>query len=79
MNNNDEAAQKMMDLVMNVYSYANENNLDITSKEDISKALTALKPEEAETVNIDILIEGLVAFDKKGKDAAAKSQKPENN
>lgn len=79
MNNNDEVAKKMMDLVLDVYRYAGENNLDITSKEDIAKALTTIKPEGAETVDIDTLVEGLVAFDRMAKDAMAKRQKTENN
>ncbi len=79
MNNNDEAAKELMNLVLDVSKYARENNLDITSKIDVRKILTIIRPDEADEVNLDTLIEGLVAFDKMAKTEAEKRQKPESN
>lgn len=79
MNNNDEAAKEMMDLVMDVTRYAHENSLDITNKEDVMKTLEAVRPEKVNTVNLDTLVEGLVAFDQMAKTEQAKRQEPENN
>ena len=79
MNSNDEVAKELMNLVLDVSKYAHENNLDITSKIDVRKILIIIRPDETDSVNLDTLIEGLVAFDKMAKDEAAKRQKLESN
>lgn len=76
MNNQDEIAEEMASLVLDVYRYALANNQDITSKVDVRKILTIIRPDEADTVNLDTLIEGLVAFDKMTKTELAKRAKP---
>ena len=79
MNNNDEMAKEMMDIVMDVFAYARKNNLDITNKDEVAEILKAVRPKEAANIDIDKLILGLVAFDQMGKTEAAKRNKPESN
>ncbi len=71
MDNNDKAAQEMTEFVLNVYKYAVDNKMDITSREDVTKILETLKPDKT-NVDIDVLIQGLVALDKMTKEEAAK-------
>lgn len=75
MNNQDKIAEEMASLVLDVYRYAIQNNQDITSKVDIRKILTYIRPDEADGVNIEALIEGLVAFDRMTKAELAKRAK----
>lgn len=79
MNNNDEIAKEMMDIVMEVYEYARNNNLDITNKEEVTKILRTIRSEEADNIDVDKLILGLVAFDRMGKTEAAKKKVSEKN
>lgn len=78
MDNNDKTAQKTTELVLDVYKYAVDNNMDITSREDVSKILETLKPEQTD-VNIDVLIQGLIALDKMTKEDAAKRKPKMSN
>ncbi len=66
MNNQDEVAQKVANIVLDVYQYALKNNLDITSREDVLKALKELNLNDDST-EVDTLIQGLVALDKMTK------------
>lgn len=70
MDNNDKAAQEMTELVLDAYKYAMDNNMNIANREDVAKILEILKPEA--NVDIDVLIQGLVALDKTTKEEAAK-------
>lgn len=79
MSQNDKTAEKLANLVMDVYRYALDNDMDFTSKEDIQKILDVLKPENPSDINIDVLIQGLVAFDRMAKTEVKKRQKPETN
>lgn len=72
MNNEDKAAEEMSKLVLDVYNYALSNNIDITNKEEVTKIVTTLKPDGSSEVNIDVLIQGLVALDRMTKDRVAK-------
>lgn len=74
MNNEDKAAEKMANIVLDVYRYALDNKMDITNREDILKILKTLKLN-ADDIDVDILIEGLVAFDKMTKAEVAKRKK----
>ncbi len=76
MNNEDKVAEETMNLVLKVHRYAHAHNLDITSKEDITKILTVIRPENSSEVDIDILIQGLVAFDRMTKTELAKRRQP---
>ncbi len=77
--NSDEKAQEMMNIVMAIYSYAHDNNLDITDKDEVKEMLKIVKPEEAGTIDIEVLIQGLVMFDQQAKTTVAKKQKPVKN
>lgn len=77
MDDNDKKAKELMDIVMEVYEYARNNNLDITNKEEVTKILRTIKSEEADKIDIDKLVIGLVAFDRMAKTKEA--QKPESN
>jgi hypothetical protein len=66
MNSQDEVAQKVANIVLDVYQYALKNNLDITSREDVLKALKELNLNDDST-EVDTLIQGLVALDKMTK------------
>lgn len=79
MDNTDKAAEEMMSLVMDVIRYTHANGLDITNKEDVRKAVEAVRPEQKDSVDLDVLIQGLVAFEKMAKDEAAKRKEPESN
>lgn len=79
MDNTDKAAEEMMSLVMDVIHYTHENGLDITNKEDVRKAVEAVRPEQKDSVDLDVLIQGLVAFEKMAKDEAANRKEPESN
>jgi len=72
MNNEDKSAEEMSKLVLDVYSYALSNNIDITNQEEITKIVAILRPETSSEVNIDVLIQGLVALDRMTKDRVAK-------
>ena len=73
MNNQDEVAQKVANIVLDVYQYALKNNLDITSREDVLKALKELNLNDDST-EVDTLIQGLVALDKMTKADVAKRE-----
>lgn len=79
MDNNDKVVEEMMDIVMDVYEYARNNNLDITNKEEVAKILRTVRPEEADMVDVDKLILGLVAFERMGKTKETERQKSESN
>lgn len=79
MNNEDKAAEKMANLVLDVYRYALDNNMDITSRDDVVKILTVLKIDNSDEIDIDTLIEGLVALDLMTKAEVAKRQEPSQN
>lgn len=74
MNNEDKTAEKMANLVLDVYRYALDNKMDITNREDILKILETLKLD-ADEIDVDTLIEGLVTFDKMTKAEVAKRKK----
>ncbi len=77
MNNEDKAADKMANLVLDVYRYALDDNLDITSHEDVKQILTDLKLD-SDNIDIETLIQGLVALDRMTKADMAKRGKPAN-
>lgn len=79
MSQNDKTAEKLADIVLDVYRYALDNDMDFTSKENIQKILDVLKPENPSDINIDVLIQGLVSFDRMAKTESKKRQKPESN
>ena len=76
MNDEDKVAEEMTSLVLKVWQYAHANSIDITSHDDVTKILDTIKPEKVGEVNIDTLIEGLVAFDRMTKTELSKRQKP---
>lgn len=76
MNNQDKIAEEMASLVLDVYRYALDNNLDITNQEEVKKAVDTLKPELAQEIDIDTLVQGLIAFDRMTKTELAKRVKP---
>ncbi|MFH0773429.1 MAG: hypothetical protein V1922_03910 [bacterium] len=78
MNNQDEIAQKVANIVLDVYQYALKNNLDITSREDVLKALKELNLNDDST-EVDTLIQGLVALDKMTKADVTKKQGEKTN
>lgn len=73
MNDQDEVAQKVASIVLDVYQYALKNNLDITSREDVLKALKELNLADDST-DVDTLIQGLVTLDKMTKADVAKRE-----
>ncbi len=73
MNDQDEIAQKAANLVLDVYQYSLKNNLDITSREDVFKVLKELNITD-DSVDVDTLIQGLVALDKMTKADVAKRE-----
>ena len=73
MNDQDEVAQKVANIVLDDYQYALKNNLDITSREDVLKALKELNLTDDST-DVDTLIQGLVALDKMTKADVAKRE-----
>ncbi len=77
MNNQDEVAKKVANIVLDVYQYALKNNIDITSREDVLNALKELNLTDDST-DVDTLIQGLVALDKMTKADVAKREKPVN-
>lgn len=79
MNDNDQTAEKMANIVLDVYRYALDNKMDITSHDDVLKILDVLKIYNSSGINIDTLIEGLVALDKMTKENVAKRKDPVNN
>jgi hypothetical protein len=72
MSNEDKVAEEMAELVLDAYRYALENNMDITSREDVTKIVKIIRPEIQKNVDINVLIEGLVAFDRMTKTQKAK-------
>lgn len=78
MNSQDEVAQKVANMVLDVYQYALKNNLDITSREDVLKALKELNLNDDST-EVDTLIQGLVALDKMTKADVAKRESEKVN
>ena len=79
MNNEDKAAEKMANIVLDVYRYTLDNNMDITSHDDVVKILTVLKVDDSSEINVDTLIEGLVALDLMTKSEVAKRKEPVRN
>jgi len=78
MDTNDKTVDKVGNLVLDIYRYAYKYNLDITNPEDIKRILMVLKPENHDDIDIDILIQGLVAIDRLIKKDVAKRGKPAN-
>ncbi|HLL61168.1 MAG TPA: hypothetical protein VK338_05605 [Candidatus Nitrosocosmicus sp.] len=72
---NNETAQKLASIVLDVYNYAYDNNIDITSQDEVRKVLETLNLELPNDVTIDTLIEGLVAFHKTTKAEVQKRRK----
>ncbi len=77
MNNEDKAADEMANLVLDVYRYALDNNVDITSHNDVKQILTDLKLD-SDNIDIETLIQGLVALDRMTKADMAKRGKLAN-
>lgn len=78
MNDQDKVAQKVANIVLDVYQYVLKNNLDITSREDLLKALKELNLNDDST-GLDTLIQGLVALDKMTKADVAKRENEKTN
>ena len=76
----DEIIQKVAGIVLDVYRYILDNNLDISSRDDVLKALNELKlNNDSNDVDVDTLIQGLVALDKMTKANVAKIQGEKTN
>lgn len=75
MNKTDPKTQKIISIIMAVYSYAFDNGIDITNEEKIQKVLKTLNLELPDDVGIDILIQGLVGFHEIAKAHATKKKK----
>lgn len=72
MKDEDKIVEEMTSLVLDVYHYALDNDMDISSPDEVAKILKVLKPENSKEVDIEVLIQGLVAFDRMTKTAKAK-------
>ena len=79
MNNEDKAAEKMANLVLDVYRYALDNKMDIMSHEDVVKILTVLEVDSSDEIDVNTLIEGLVALDLMTKAEVEKRKEPARN
>lgn len=77
MNKKDKTLDRIGNLVLDVYRYAVDNNLDITNRNQVKQILVTL---EADNLDIDIesLIQGLVALHSLTKADLAKRKKPVN-
>ncbi len=63
----DQKAQKMASIVLEVYTYALDNSMDITSSEEVKKMLEILELEIPPDVTVDTLVQSLIAFHKMTK------------
>lgn len=52
----DDITEKHAELVLDALTYAHDNNLDITSKEDVAKILEALKSKYKIELTVEVFI-----------------------
>ncbi len=64
-------------LVVDAYSYALSNKLDIRNKTDVEKILQALDPERANDMSLDDFMVMLDTLDKLTKNRIAEKEKDE--
>ena len=68
-----DPAEEMSELVIDAYKYALENNLDVSSIEDVSTILKTLDPEHSSKTDVETFMPILEFFDRKTKADVAKA------